>query len=218
MTFPRLDSDRGLGALGGVCAALVLLVLAELIARPSVEPIAPQPPAAPAAKGEAGAPGVPQLPPLAQFSEVVERNLFSETRRGRETEGDAGGAARAIDAQLVGIFISDDSESVALFRVAGSDEFVRVTKGQAVRGRRVAAILPDRVVLQGDEPNEIRLQETEAAGPPPDLGGRPQSGRTRPTPLTPPAAPPPPAGGAVDRGAADRAAERAIIERSRQRR
>jgi hypothetical protein len=212
MSILRLESDRGLGALGGVCAALALVILGELIAGPGAEPIDPAPSPPPAAKAESSAQGVPAMSPLGQFSEVVERNLFSETRRARESDTDAGAsAARTVDAQLVGIVISDENESVALFRVAGSNEFLRVTKGQSVRGRRVAAILPDRVVLLGDEPNEIKLQETEAAGMPPELGGRPQPGRARPAPPpappaagAKPAAGPKPAAGAVpDRGVVD---------------
>lgn len=142
-------------------------------------------PPGPVAVAGAGSAPQPELPaevsfamaPAETFSAVVERPLFSPTRR-----PPPGGTATIespepeLDVTLVGIIISAE-ERIAIFKAKGVSQFARLSVGDSFQGWTLESIEPDRVSFQRGEIEEyIELAYEE---PPPVQKPRRPKRKTR---------------------------------------
>jgi hypothetical protein len=144
--------------LAGCCAAFALAI--HLGLRWDPLPRAPVLPPPEARKNASLAEPSFTMPPLASFSETVARPLFSETRRPMAEPAmpkAAAVAARSVEAALVGIVMMP-GERWALVRGLSDREPQRILEGQAIDGWRVVKILADRIVVESDRLQEIRLR------------------------------------------------------------
>ncbi len=179
-----------------ICCALAGLIYVEA-ERPDVEPpanAAVAPPRAPEAS-EASAPSF-SMPPLRDYAEVLERPLFSPTRRRPPP------AAGAADAQsspfvLVGVVLSAGGKH-ALIEHAQPRRLDRVVEGQDLDGWTVEEIRLDRVVFRrGDA--RIEVKPKDKAPPqkrPPAAAAAPSAAPVAANPLVGVFGLPPQAGGA----------------------
>jgi general secretion pathway protein N len=146
--------------LGFVCIAFAGLTASEFetgVARPQVDADhVPPPPAITTAS--------PPAPlPLARFSSIVERPLFTATRRPPEyaTATEDAPPPRQLDVVLLGIIAYHDGAVALMQPKAG--EVVPVREGQKVSGWKVERIQADRVFLQGERLEEVKLYAKTAA-------------------------------------------------------
>jgi type II secretory pathway component PulC len=125
----------------GLAGGLVLEVAGSSSPSP---PPAVTPPSRSAAPAEAATRFT--LPPLDSFAEVIERPLFSSSRRPSATDTPQS-TDRPFSATLAGIVISKKSSSII---VAQGDPSVlkRFKQGDEVDGWSIRAIEPNRVVLE----------------------------------------------------------------------
>ncbi len=141
----------------GVCLALAALVYAQ------VQMEAPGP--APAGAGGetpplAALPAPPSyaMAPVEDFSTILERPLFSPTRR-PPAEGVAAAAAPepALQVTLVGVIISSE-EQIAIVRLKDAGRFARLSVGDSFQGWVLDSIEPSRVTFRrGDLEEHIEL-------------------------------------------------------------
>ena len=147
----------------GVCAALAWTVYRE------IQLGAPEP--AEVAGGQV--PPLPDLPaepsfvmaPAESFSAILERPLFSPTRR-PPAEGTVTleSAEPELEVTVVGIIISSE-EQIAIIKPKGESRFVRLSEGDSFQGWTLETIEPDRITFQrGDIEEHIELTYDE---PPP---------------------------------------------------
>lgn len=152
------SARRRLLLVGALCVGLCGIVLAELSDTPP--PSTPNPTAAlrPPASGDGGDSRPFSMPPPNAFAEVIERPLFSVTRR--PPAPNAGGAADAkIDFVLVGIVASTD-ERRALVQHGQPTRVDRISEGDSLSGWRVESILRDRVIFQNaDRRLELKAKD-----------------------------------------------------------
>ena len=95
------------------------------------------------------------LPPLSRFSEVTERPLFQQDRRGMVGAG--GGSAAFTDLTLAGVIVTPDTRQ-ALIAHGDPAEVVYRREGQSIGGWMLTSIQSDRVVVRnGPEMHELRL-------------------------------------------------------------
>ncbi len=137
----------------GACLALATFVYAQL------QMAAPGPPPAPAG-GET--PPLAALPaqlsyamaPLEDFSTILERPLFSPTRR-PPAAGTVAAVASEPELQLtlVGVIISSE-EQIAIFRLQDASRFLRLNVGDSFQGWILDAIEPSRVTFSRGEVEE----------------------------------------------------------------
>jgi general secretion pathway protein N len=98
------------------------------------------------------------LPPLASFAEVIERPLFSSSRRPTATETQQH-VDQPLSASLAGIVISASSSSVI---VAHGDPplLTRLKQGDELDGWSVSSIEPNRVLFRrGGEERQLKLHD-----------------------------------------------------------
>ncbi len=141
----------------GVCLALAALVYAQ------VQMEAPGP--APAGAGGetppmAALPAQPSyaLAPLDDFSAILERPLFSPTRR-PPAQGEAPTATpeSKLQVTLVGVIISSE-EQIAIVRLKDASRFERLSVGDSFQGWILDSIEPSRVTFRrGDLEEHIEL-------------------------------------------------------------
>jgi hypothetical protein len=126
------------------------LGLDELPAPPSHSAAAPRQETAPSAF---------TMPPLASLREVVDRPLFSESRRPSPPEVPKEPPAKLPSLTLVGIFLSVDRRQALIER--GQPPRVEwVSERQKLDGWTVEAIGPDRIVLvRTDARHEIVVKD-----------------------------------------------------------
>ena len=98
-------------------------------------------------------------PPAAQFSAIVDRPLFNESRRPAvlsdgDGEGDEGPAAESIEATLLGVVVGDKTR-VALLLPDDDPEIQRLHLGDSFRGWKVEEIAPRRIVLRSGEDEAV---------------------------------------------------------------
>ncbi len=143
-----------------VCGALSWLIYREFMLEPSTEA---------SAKGLTAVPTtLPALPPEPQFSmlpiedfqAILERPIFSPSRRPPSVELPA--TTGDVAFVLKGILIDED-ERTALFRSKRSDKLVRLGEGDKIEGWTLVRIEADQVVLASGEIEKV-LQPT--FGPP----------------------------------------------------
>ncbi len=138
-----------------VCGALSWLIYRELMLAPSTE--------AAAKASTAVATTLPALPPEPQFSmlpiedfqAILERPLFSPSRR-PPTVGSVEFSAPTPDVSflLKGILINGD-EHTALFRSQRGDELMRLREGDKMEGWTLVRIEADQVILARGEIEKI---------------------------------------------------------------
>ncbi len=141
----------------GVCLALAAVVYVQ--ARREAPGPAP-------AGGNAGTPPLAALPaqpyyamaPLEDYSTILERPLFSPTRR-PPAQGVISVAAPESQLQvtLVGVIISSE-EQIAIVRLKDTSRFVRLSVGDSFQGWILDAIEPSRITFRrGDDEEHIEL-------------------------------------------------------------
>lgn len=148
--------------LGGSAVVMACIIYAELQARPTIDVRAASP--APVA-GLAWLPAPRQaMPEQARFSAIVERPLFSMSRRPPAAEP-VMATTPTLDISLAGVVVST-RESFALVKPNAGGEPMRVKEGEAISGWTVARIDADRILLrhEGTEA-ELRLDFAEPAPP-----------------------------------------------------
>ena len=141
-----------------ICCALIGLIYVEA-ERPDVEPPANAAMAPPRAL-EARAASVPSfsLPPLGDYAEVVERPLFSPTRR-RPPAAAGTADLRSSPFTLVGVVLSAKGKH-ALIEHAQPRRLDRVVEGQDLDGWTVEEIRLDRVMFRrGDTRIEVKPKD-----------------------------------------------------------
>lgn len=113
------------------------------------------------------------MPPLESFSQIIDRPLFSVSRRPEEAVGVTQQAAQQVQAQahgftVKGIIIAENTR-VALILRKGAKSMVQISEGQVIDGWTVATILPDRVVFRrGNVSNEVKIEDPPGTGRKPD--------------------------------------------------
>lgn len=147
----------------GVCLALAAFVYAQ------AQMEVPEP--APSGSGEA--PPLAMLPappnyamaPVEYFSSILERPLFSPTRRPPAVGAVAPETTEAkLEIALVGVIISSD-EQFALVRLKDAPRIVRLSVGYSVQGWILDSIEPSRISFRrGDV--EVLIELTYDAPPP----------------------------------------------------
>jgi hypothetical protein len=155
-----LSLALGLCSLGLLAVALVEVEFVDIPgatvaqarerAEPAEKPLPPVPPFA--------------LPPLATLGEVLQRPLFSESRRPAPPAAQAPAQVnRELDGlALLGTMINANGRH-ALIQADGGTE--RLHEGEVWGGWTVEAIQPDRVVFsRGGEHDEVRVKEAAIAG------------------------------------------------------
>lgn len=113
------------------------------------------------------------MPPLESFSQIIDRPLFSVSRRPEEAVEVAPKAAQQGRAQahgfiVKGIIIAENTR-VALILRKGAKSMMQIAEGQVIDGWTVATILPDRVVFRrGNVSNEVKIEDLPGTGRKPD--------------------------------------------------
>ena len=202
--------------LGVLCVALGGRVYDEWLELQEPVPI-DAPPAATTAPAPA-ATDAPIAPPTSSsFAAILERPLFSPTRRPPAAAPAAAPApeaaapappAQPIDFSLAGIVISDGSR-VALVQMQGDGHVVQVAEGGEVDGWKAVRIEPERAVFRrGDDEQELALDYVKPVPPgqvPPPLPQRtpqppaaPQEQQQQQSPQPQPVPGEPADGGALD--------------------
>ncbi len=152
---------RGSGWLAATLLLGVCLVLAAFVydqARREAPGLAPP--------GGGGAPPLAALPeepnyamaPLDDFSSILERPLFSPTRRPPAPGAVAVAAPESgLEVTLVGVIISSE-EQIAIVRLKDASRFARLSVGDSFQGWTLYAIEPSRVTFRrGDREEHIEL-------------------------------------------------------------
>ena len=108
----------------------------------------------------------PDKPAMSTFSELVERPLFTPSRRPPPPKTNSNIAAPAPKPEnfdLIGVIISAD-ERMALLRTLATGEVMRAVEGQSIGGWEVRAIKPTQVVLLRGKDSEV-IKINDAAKP-----------------------------------------------------
>jgi hypothetical protein len=151
--------------LGAACATLAAIIYKEIERLPSPTPIA--------VAGTLGSTSLPALPadpvfampPESVFAGVMERPVFSPSRRPVHASGT--GATTTFSAfALVGVIISD-RERLVLVKMQNGDKLERLHEGDEAAGWQAVSITADRVLFRrGTEEQMVVLDYTSAAPPP----------------------------------------------------
>jgi hypothetical protein len=152
------------------CAALVGIIYLELRAPPEQSL-----PVVPASSDSLAAPAAPSafaMPPQETFLAIVERPVFSASRRPAPGSDQGGAGPQALsDVELIGIVVSGGDRFV-LVRPSGASQPQPVHEGEMIAGWSVQAISTDHVTLRrGAEEMDVALDY--AAPPPPSLRVQP---------------------------------------------
>ena len=107
-----------------------------------------------------------QNPAISTFAEIVERPLFTQSRRPAPKKDTkvAEAAVKPETFELIGVIISPVGR-MALLRTLATSEIVRAVEGQNVGGWEVRTIKPTQVVLQQGDDSQV-LKINEAVAPP----------------------------------------------------
>lgn len=132
-------------ALALIACCLVGVIYWETNLRPGVTTLAGTSPL------RAGTPTIERqdftMPPLRSFSEVLDRPLFSSTRR-PDAAAAAGAASQPTPFRLVGIVFSQ-SKRVAIVEIGQPPSVERVAEGGQAGNWTIERILPDRIIVRG---------------------------------------------------------------------
>ena len=158
------SSRRNALWLSVLCVLLLAVVATELGEKPPVTAPSAPPAASPPPPASADVAGF-TIPPESAFAEVVERPLFSATRRPPSASAAAAAAATAQgDLVLVGI-VTSSAERYALIQHGKPARVDRVAENDALSGWTVESIERDRVILHtGDRRLELSTNDQLALG------------------------------------------------------
>ncbi|MDB5408906.1 MAG: pilus assembly protein PilZ [Rhodospirillales bacterium] len=120
------------------------------------------------------------MPPLRSFGEVLDRPLFSATRR-PEAEAAASGTSQPTPSRLIGIVFSE-FKRLAIVEIGQPASIERVTEGGRVGNWTIEQILPDRIIVR----NPAGLAEVKPGPNPTDAGKAATSRRPAPGPTNSP--------------------------------
>ena len=122
--------------------------------------------------------------PIADYNEILERPVFSPTRRPAEESAPAESeqffqspASQLADGEfkLIGIIIVDESR-FALLQTAGTGQTQRVQIGETVDGWRISALSPSTATIErGSEAKTLELERKSD----PQLAARAQANKRR---------------------------------------
>ena len=150
--------------LAASCAALAAIVLSEALQ--------PQADSASTPSASVGKPTVlpplppdPEftMPPEASFAVVVDRPLFSPSRRAIQGTAAVAAPGTSGDLKLVGVIIRDD-ERIALVKLRNGDQLESVRQGDNLAGWLAVSIAPDRVLFRHGAVEEELILELNALG------------------------------------------------------
>lgn len=133
--------------LTGVSLVLACVIFAEIRA-PAVVDASPLQAKAAESLPAPKAPSWPAMPTKSKFAEIVDRPLFSSSRRAQSAETSVA-ATQSMGFSLLGIVISTDAP-VALLKPDAGGAPLSARQGDEISGWRVARIEPDRVVILHD--------------------------------------------------------------------
>jgi len=105
-----------------------------------------------------------QKPAISTFAEIVERPLFTQSRRPAPKKDTkvAEAAVKPETFELIGVIISPAGR-MALLRALATSEIVRAVEGQNVGGWEVRTIKPTQIVLQqGDDSQVLKINDAIA--------------------------------------------------------
>jgi len=107
-----------------------------------------------------------QKPAISTFAEIVERPLFTQSRRPAPKKDTkvAEAAVKPETFELIGVIISPAGR-MALLRTLATSEIVRAVEGQTVGGWEVRTIKPTQIVLQQGDDSQV-LKINDAIAPP----------------------------------------------------
>ena len=135
-------------------------------------PFVPEP--APVSSPSANTPVVPRSPPekpaISTFAEIVNRRLFTRSRRPapKKELKVVADAPKPENLDIIGVMISPAGR-MALLRTIATNEVVRAFEGQSVGGWEVSAIKPTQIVLRrGDDSEVIKMNDA----PPPSVANK----------------------------------------------
>jgi hypothetical protein len=147
-----------------LCAGLSAVLYLELQDSTKLSPAAH---ATPQPQGTSDLPRLeepePVLPPLATYAAVVERPLFSPSRRAPQLPEPVKRARRAppLKATLKGVVLAPQRRT-ALIEIEGANEPRWVAEGQQIEGWTLEAVLAGQIVLRhGDASRELVLHPDE---------------------------------------------------------
>ena len=106
-----------------------------------------------------------QKPAISTFAEIVERPLFTQSRRPAPKKDTkvAEAAVKPETFELIGVIISPAGR-MALLRTLATSEIVRAVEGQTVGGWEVRTIKPTQIVLQqGDDSQVLKINDAAAS-------------------------------------------------------
>jgi hypothetical protein len=153
--------SRVFAGIASLFLAGAIWVLAEHTYRlMQVEAVVPVPPAA-ATAGNMPLPAEPalELPAPENFAAIVERPIFSQSRRPAEVAAEVQQAAPApaLELDLIGVVIWQ-KERVALVRSKRDNRVITVREGGSVAGWVAVGIGPENVLFRrGDHETRLRL-------------------------------------------------------------
>jgi type II secretory pathway component PulC len=165
--MPSKDSRSILPSLfAGAGLIMACIVYAEVRARPVVDGGMSSPVKAGAILSASPA-HRQEMPEKGRFASIVQRPLFTPTRRPNGQEAAAPALAPALDVTLNGIVISS-GEPFALIKTSAGDSLMHVREGDQITGWTVARIEADRVVArQGNIEQQVLLDFGAPAPPSP---------------------------------------------------
>jgi hypothetical protein len=150
--------------LTGVSLVLACVIYAEIRA-PAVVDASPLQAKAAESLPAPKAPSWPAIPTKSKFAEIIDRPLFSSSRRAQSAETSVA-ATQSMGFSLLGIVISTDAP-VALLKPDTGGAPLSARQGDEISGWRVARIEPDRVVILHDTVERELYMDFAAPAPQP---------------------------------------------------
>lgn len=165
-----------LGAAAVAFATVSWLLVSDLLALGGIGPIPPvqeasQAPADPARVQESEPGWVERA--LEDFSEILERPVFTASRRPPERREQAGEPAQPLSVVISGILITPESR-MALMSPVKDQKARRLRVGDTIQGWRVVGIEQRRVIIRRGSVERVLDLRIEAPAPEPDRSRRPR--------------------------------------------
>ena len=147
----------------GTCLVMVCVVFAEIRARPIIHDAPTFQATAAEGLPAPPAPSRQAMPEKNRLEAIVERPLFSSSRR-PHSEQTSVASGPSLDLSLFGVVISPD-EAVALVKPGAGGGAMRVKQGEEISGWTVARIEPDRILVRRDVTERELLLDFKAPEP-----------------------------------------------------
>ena len=149
--------------LTGASLVLACVIYAEIYARPVAQAASPLQAKAAESTPAPQAQSWPAMPTKSRFAEIVDRPLFSSSRRA-EIAGMPVAATQSMGYSLLGVVISM-GDPIALLKPDAGGEPLRARQGDDISGWRVARIESDRVVILHDQVEQELHMDFAAPAP-----------------------------------------------------